>query len=166
MYVYHATDKENLPSIMENGLLARPPKHNWEGMTTAEWGDYLFLALDADAAEAYVEVQDDAPDDIVVFKIKLDNVDENRNGYDWNNLCESSDEINSVLYSGDVHPDDIEICDTDDEPFQDIDSFKGTGLYDNVMTEFNHGSGNSGIWVRPHFRKGRPVKGHYRRRRS
>lgn len=180
MHLYHATDKENLSSIMENGLLCEPPKHNWEGMTTVNWGNHLFLALDASAAESYVEAQDDAPDEIVVLKIDLHNLDEDLIGYDWNNRCEYHNEINSIIYSGNIKPTTLQICDADDEPFQDIDSFKDTPLYERIMRVFEEEvetnmentdedytipNGNGDIWVRPHFRKGRPVRGHYRKRR-
>lgn len=136
MYLYHATDRKNLNSILEYGLLCKPPKHNWEGMTTKLWDDLLFLALDANVAESYVESQDEAPEKIVVFKISLDDLDEQQIGYDWLNRCEYHDEINSVVYRGDIAAACLSICDTDKEPFQDIDLFKRTMLYDKVMTVF------------------------------
>lgn len=32
MYLYHATDRKNLDSILKNGLLINPPEHNWDTM--------------------------------------------------------------------------------------------------------------------------------------
>ena len=42
LYLYHATDRKNLDSIMQNGLLVNPPSHNWEGMYCDR---KVFLAL-------------------------------------------------------------------------------------------------------------------------
>lgn len=32
LYLFHATDRKNLDSIMKNGLLVNPPDHNWKDM--------------------------------------------------------------------------------------------------------------------------------------
>lgn len=136
LYLYHATDSNNVDSILKNGLLCNPPKHNWDGMTTNLWGNFVFLALDANAAESYVEEQDEEPEDIAVFKINLENLDESLIGYDWNNRCGYHNEINSVVYNGDIPAKYLELCDVEKEPFQELDSFEDTLLYERVMTVF------------------------------
>lgn len=136
LFLYHATDKQNMRSILENGLLCNPPKRNWDGMTTNLWDDFVFLALDANTAEAYAESQDDAPDEIVILKVALEDLDEDRIGYDWMNRCEYHKDINSIVYQGDVGANLLKPCNVNEEPFQDIDTFEGTWLYDRVMTVF------------------------------
>lgn len=133
LYLYHATDKENLESIMEKGLLKNPPKHNWEGMYT---DDGVFLALDADAAESYAENSDAEPEEIVLIRIKLSDIDQDYIDYDWNNRCEYVDDINSCVYSKDIPARYLEVVDADNQPYQTINSFKDTDMYERILTTF------------------------------
>lgn len=134
LYLYHATDKKNMDSILENGLLINPPEHNWEDMYCK---GKIFLAFDADVAESYAECSDNAPEEIVVFKVKLDALDYNDLGYDWNNRCENYSDINSCVYESDIPADCLSICDSTKEPSQDIESFKGTDLYKIILDTFD-----------------------------
>lgn len=135
LYLYHATDARNLESIRRGGLLCKPPHRNWDDMTDNLWGDFVFLAVDPNIAESYAETQPDAPDEVVTLKIKVSDLDENRFGYDWNNTCEYSNEVNTMTYAGDIPAEVIEVCDGS-EPFQDMEDFKGHGLYEKVMRVF------------------------------
>lgn len=135
MFLYHATDREDLPSILKDGLLIYPPKHHWNGMYCE---GYVFLAFDPDVAKDYLAASDDAPEDIVILKIDLSNLDETHVGYDWNNRCEYEDEINSITYDVNIPAKHIQLVeDRTTEPLQDVYSFKGTLLYDYIMCVFD-----------------------------
>ena len=133
LYLYHATDRKNLYSILDKGLLAFPSFHNWNGMYM---DDGIFLAVDATVAEDYVDASDNPPDDVVVLKVSLSSLDDNFFVYDWNNLCEYHTDINSVVYTKDIKPELLSVCEVDLEPFQDIESFRLTEMYDKVMETF------------------------------
>lgn len=137
LYLYHATGKENLKSVMSKGLLISPPKHAYasEIGLDALMGK-IFLALSADAAEAYAEVSE-AFDDIVVFKIKLDDLNITKFKYDRNNRCEHTDDINSCVYTDDIPANIISLCDPNTELDQDISDFEGTRLYDIILAVFD-----------------------------
>ena len=133
MYLYHATDRKNLESIKKNGLLINPPSHNWEDMYC---NDKIFLALNAEAALSYAESSENPPEDIVVLRVKLNSLNKNSFGYDWNNRCEYHTDINSCVYCLDIPGDLLQECNPNNEPDQDIDDFKGTDLYETVMCVF------------------------------
>ena len=133
LFLYHATDANHLDSIMKKGLLKNPPGHNWEGMFL---DDGVFLAFDADVAESYAESSDNAPDEIIILKVNLNDLDQSYIEYDWNNRCEYREDINSCVYNKDIPARCISVCDPSSEPSQDIFSFEGTELYENVIDTF------------------------------
>ena len=132
MYLYHATDKKNLGSIMESGLLTNPPHHNWEGMHCE---GKVFLAFDATVAEDYAMSSKNPPEDVVILKIPMDTLIEDQIGYDWNNRCEYASDINSCTYSLDIPPEWILLA-SENEPVQTLEDFKKTGLYERVIRVF------------------------------
>lgn len=134
LYLYHATDANYKDAILEQGLLINPPNHNWDDMYCE---GKVFLAFDAAVAESYAESSDEAPDDIIIFKVPLSCLHENSIGYDWNNKCEYHTDINSCIYELDIPGSCLQICKAINEPFQDIDSFKGTDLYERIMNVFD-----------------------------
>lgn len=136
MYLYHATGRENLESIKKNGLLINPPSHAYaRDMCLETLKGKIFLALDAEAAEAYAEVSE-AFDDIVILKISLDCLNEQNIGYDWNNRCEYYRDINSCVYYADIPGDCLQECNASSEPSQDIWTFKGTDMFEIIMCTF------------------------------
>ena len=136
-WLYHATDKNNLKSIKENGLLINPLKHAYADEIGAEYlSGKIFLALNAEAAEAYAENADECPEEIAVLKISCEALHEDGFGYDENNKCECRREINSCIYTLDIPADFINECHTEDEPDQDIDDFSGTSLYRIILDAF------------------------------
>ena len=50
LYLYHATGRENLESILRSGLLIDPPVHNWEDMYCEK---QIFLAYNTTASIIY-----------------------------------------------------------------------------------------------------------------
>lgn len=135
MYLYHATDRKNLDLILKNGLLIDPPQHNWEGMTNNYYEKVIFLAFGPSIAEDYCSCQDNAPDEIVILKVKLDSLNSNAIGYDWNNRCEYHNEINSIVYQQDI-PADLLMVASKSEEDKELDDFKGTDLYDIIFDIF------------------------------
>ena len=135
MYLYHATDRKNLDLILKNGLLIDPPQHNWEGMTNNYYEKVIFLAFGPSIAEDYCSCQDNAPDEIVILKVKLDSLNSNAIGYDWNNRCEYHNEINSITYRQDI-PADLLMVASKSEEDKEFDDFKGTDLYDIIFDIF------------------------------
>ena len=134
LYLYHATGIENLNSIKEKGLLVNPPKHAYEEDFPIDQLDgRIFLSFDSEAAFSYAEVSE-AFDEVVVLKIPLDHLDQDAFAYDWNNKCEYTKDINSCIYTKNI-PADI-IKKAGDEPFQDIFTFEGTDLYDDILETF------------------------------
>lgn len=132
LYVYHATDAKNKDSIMEKGLIINPPRHNWNCCENK-----IFLAFSAEDAIGYVKAQiEEVPEEIILFKIKLMDIDDRKEDFDWNNICEYSYDINSFVYLENIPADKLEICDPEKEPCQDIKDFEDTFLYDRVMTVF------------------------------
>lgn len=134
MYLYHATGKENLESILKNGLITNPPKHNWEKMFT---NNKIFLAFDADVAEDYIWSLEEPPEEVIVFRIPLDALDQQKINYDWNNRCEYTKDINSCTYEENIRPEDLEICNPREEEYQDIYDFEDTLLYERITRTFD-----------------------------
>ena len=149
LYLYHATDKKNLKSIMKNGLLVNPPTHNWKGIYC---DNMIFLAFDAYVAEDYAMSSDNTQDDIdiVVLKVHLNDLNADNIYYDWNNRCEYMNEINSCAYTLDIpssnlqicNPKDepsqsLQICNPKDEPSQSIYDFEGSYLFDIISYTFD-----------------------------
>lgn len=95
LYLYHATDRKNLDSILTNGLLINPPSHAYKDF---DCEGKIFLAFDANVAESYAEESDDSPDNIVILRINLSCLHEDCFDYDWNNRCAYTHEINSCVY--------------------------------------------------------------------
>lgn len=129
LYLYHATDREHLESILQNGLVTNSPFCNWDRETCT---GKVFLALDAIAAESYVEAQEDEPEDIVVLKINLEDLDKRFFGRDENNRCPLED-TNSCIYLQNIPPELLTECDVNLEPYQDLESFRGTELYQTLV---------------------------------
>ena len=131
MYLYHATSVKNKESIERNGLLIGC-KSNWEDIYTS---DAIFLAVNPDIAEDYVTASDTYNgEEIIVYQVDINDIDQSKVYYDWNNLCEYSQEINSVKYKGNILP---ELLNLAKECDQEIEDFKGTLLYDRVMRTFD-----------------------------
>ena len=107
MYLFHATDMLNLPSIIgEGGLSLDPPHRNWDDMYCE---GKIFLAFTAEAAESYVEASDTSPESIIIFRVDVNKLDEESIGYDWNNLCETEGDINSCIYTKNIPLDALSI---------------------------------------------------------
>lgn len=134
LYLYHATDSNNVESILKKGLLINPGKHNWEGMYT---DDAIFLALDANAAEDYAYESSSEPEEVTVLKVKLNDLDPNYIRYDWNNRCEYHTDINSCAYYKNIPGSLLKVCDPSSEPSHSFDDFEGTELYDILYDTFN-----------------------------
>ena len=62
LYLFHATDRKNLDSIMKNGLLVNPPDPNWKDMYCE---GKIFLAFDINVAEDYAMASETAPEEVV-----------------------------------------------------------------------------------------------------
>ena len=135
LYLYHATDRKNLESILKNGLLINPPDRNFDNMYVE---DQLFLAFSCDAALEYLQELDNPPKDIIYLKIKLDSLHSSCISYDWNNRCEYYKDINSIAYEADIPGNCISTCSPSSEPSQDIWDFKRTDLFDIVMDTFDY----------------------------
>lgn len=134
LYLYHATDRKNLESIKQNGLLINSPEHNWKDMYC---DGQIFLALNAEAAEEYAKSSDNPPNDIVVLKVDIDSLNENSFKYDWNNRCEYYKDINSCVYTADIPESLLKECNPSNEPSQNIHTFEGTDMYDIIMCTFD-----------------------------
>lgn len=135
LYLYHATDKDNLYSIMSQGLLINPPKSNWSDMYC---DNQIFLALNAHVAIKYVEECSHPPKNIIVFKIPLDALNSSCINYDWNNRCEYTIDINSISYKSNIPKELLSICNPNNEPEYDIYDFEGTELFDIVKDVFDY----------------------------
>ena len=139
LYLYHATGKKYLQSILSKGLLINPPEHAYEKDIGIEaLKDKIFLALNAEAAVDYAETSyafDN--DDIIVFKIKLNSLNAQYFKYDWNNRCEYTNDINSCVYEQDIPATLLSICEPNKEPEQNIDNFYGTDLYEHILAVFD-----------------------------
>ena len=135
LYLYHATDKKNLDSILEQGLLIDPPGHNWNGMTDNYYEKVIFLAFSPIVAEDYVRCQDNPPSEVAILKIRLNALNSSAIGYDWNNRCEYRSDINSIVYRQNIPASTISIASTSDEGFK-FDDYKGTELYDTIFDTF------------------------------
>lgn len=133
LYLFHATDRKNLESIMKNGLLINPPDHNWKDMYCE---GKIFLAFDTNVAEDYAMSSENAPEEVVILKIPLNALHEQSIGYDWNNRCEYQDDINSCVYTLDIPANCISIASTDEDE-QVITDFKGTLMYERIMNVFD-----------------------------
>lgn len=143
LYLYHATYSIYLDSIMSKGLLAHPNSTNWQGMDML---DGVYLALDSEAAISYAETSDfldeydgDEDIDIILLKIPYTALDESAFSYDYNNQCEYYTDINSCIYEKNIPANNIQIVSNpNSEPYQDIDSFEGTYLYEVLMDTFDY----------------------------
>lgn len=133
MYLYHATDRKNLESILQNGLLINPPSHNWESMYC---DNQIFLALDASVAEDYADTADNPPEETVILKVNLDSLNPHCFDYDWNNRCEYRRDINSCVYKKNIPGNLLQECHSSSEPFQEFDDFEGTELYNILFDTF------------------------------
>ena len=133
LYLYHATARKNLESILKNGLLIDPPEHAYEEF---DCEDKIFLAFDPDVAESYAEECDNPPDEIVLLKVKYSALHETSFEYDWNVRCEHADEITTCVYTLDIPPSCIQECKSSNEPSQKLSDFKGTYLYEILLDTF------------------------------
>ena len=131
-YLYHATFANNASSIIKNGLCTGN-KPNWEGMSMR---DAVYLAVNPEIAIDYAETSDAYDDqEIVVFKVNPAMLDLHKIGYDWNNLCECEDDINSVAYFANIPPELLSI--SDDDNLQSIHDFRRMDFYEKVMSVFD-----------------------------
>lgn len=135
LYLYHATYRCYLDSILKYGLRCGNNKHNF-----SDSEDYIYLALDATAAYDYAETglaewgeddftEDDSTYDVVVLRIPYDKLSFDYFGYDWNNICDDWEDINSCIYTQNIPPNCIKIVNNIySEPEQTIDDFEDTEL--------------------------------------
>ncbi len=99
MKLYHATYAENKESIQKDGIKRFCPQ-NFDGMCM---NDCIYFAFHPEAAIAYAEGADTYEgQEIIVFSVDAEDLDLLCVGYDWNNLCEYENDINSIAYHGDV----------------------------------------------------------------
>ena len=133
LYLYHATDRKNLDSILEHGLLINPPTHNWNDMYC---DGQIFLAFDPNVAEDFVMASESQVEDVVVLKIPLSSLHEESIGYDWNNRCEYQNDIVSCVYKLNIPANVISIASTSDESFS-INDYKNTDMYEIIMNTFD-----------------------------
>lgn len=104
MYLYHATIKDHVKSILQEGLKIGCPS-NFDDMYTK---DHVFMAFDPQIAIDYVEGSENYDgEDVCVFRIDTKGLDLGFLGYDWNNRCEYEHEINSVAYDKPIPPESL-----------------------------------------------------------
>ena len=133
MFLYHATDKKNLGSILEKGLLTNSGQNNWNDMYCE---GKIFLAFDSSIAEDYADSSENPPEETVILKIKFDVLSQSSFRYDWNVRCEYLADINSCVYLKDIPPNAIiGTCNCDD-CCNTLEDFKGTEMYDIVYNTF------------------------------
>lgn len=137
MKLFHATTADKVDSILKKGLLTGQSP-NWEGMNMR---DALYFAFTPEVACDYCQTAESYnEEDVAVFSVDLKDLDEKEIGYDWNNRCEYYHDINSVAYFSNVEPNRLSLL-SDDEidntPEQDINSYKGTLLYERVLRVFD-----------------------------
>ena len=108
-YLYHATYRAYLDSILEKGLI-RNFNSNWEFSE-----NYIYLSSDPDVAYYFAENAEEAPEeylnDIVILKIDISKLDINKLRVD-DNITQDEDETEepySFQYAGDIRPNLIEI---------------------------------------------------------
>ena len=129
LYLYHATGKENLDSIKKNGLLINPPSHTEADDPYRE--GKIFLAFNAQVACDYAETSEQF-DEVVVLKVKLEDLESYAFDYDENNLCDDIDMINSCIYIKDIPGEALQECLPDNEPELNFRDFEGTAVFDIV----------------------------------
>ena len=145
LYLYHATYKSNLSSILKKGLLINPPKHNW---TEMDCDDKIFLAFNIHNAIAYAKAMNDYKtivnenkEEIILFRVAYKKLDENKFYYDWNNRCEYYNDIDSCVYEDNIDAKYLEVVDfnkIEEEPNQNLNSFKRTTLYNTILDVFDY----------------------------
>ena len=133
MYLYHATDEQNLNSILEKGLLINSGQNNWQDMYC---DGKIFLAFDSSVAEDYADCADNPPEETVILKINFDYLNQSSFGYDWNNRCEYLADINSCVYLQDIPPSAIIGTCKYDDCSNTLEDFKGTEMYDIIYDTF------------------------------
>jgi RNA:NAD 2'-phosphotransferase (TPT1/KptA family) len=101
--LYHATYKPFLKSIKKNGLTPNTTK-NYEDSKD----NVIYLAKDKNVAESYAETSDKVPkeylDQIVILKIKTDNLDKVKFNIDGNVKNNKGD---TLEYQGVIPPKEI-----------------------------------------------------------
>lgn len=98
------------------------------------WKD--FLAFDANVAEAYARDSENPPKESVLLKVRLESLNPNNIGYDWNVRCEYEKEIESCVYYADIPGNLLQECHASSEPSQHFYDFNGTELYDILIDTF------------------------------
>ena len=97
-YLYHATYKQLLPSIKQNGLGGETRK-NWEDSAAG----MVYLAHNPEQAESYAETSDMVPeewlDEIVVLKIGTKGIDHSLLSVDDQNLAGDTIQYNGIIPS-------------------------------------------------------------------
>lgn len=90
MYLYHATSKKYLDSILRGGLILNPSHHNFSDMYCE---NKIYLAFSTDAAREYFKFSGNKSSDCVVLRVDFDKLSQNSFEYDWNNRCVNIKEI-------------------------------------------------------------------------
>ena len=131
MYLYHATSKKYLDSILREGLVLNPSHHNFLDMYCE---NKIYLAFSTDAAREYFSFSGKDSSDCVVLRVDFNKLSQNSFEYDWNNRCEYERDINSVVYLKDIPPECITIFHGEDT--QCLDDFKDTKMYWAIIDTF------------------------------
>ena len=137
MFLYHATTEDRLKSIKKYGLL-KNKESNWDEM---QMNGYIYFSFDPEVAEDYVYESDNYDDqDVVILKVDSSVLDLNKICYDYNNHCETIEDINSIAYDGNIPPKDIQIGSTEDKGYEFTDlrflSEHDKDIYELVATEY------------------------------
>jgi len=115
--LYHATFKENIPSILKRGLLPVSGNKVWDDCC-----DGVYLTPDVYEAVSFAEVGSDESDryldsEIVVLKIDGELLDESLFSEDINNRCEESD---SIIYNGVIKIEESMVFDVDNKIYSKL----------------------------------------------
>lgn len=131
MYLYHATSKKYLDSILREGLILNPSHRNFSDMYCE---NKIYLAFSTDAAREYFRFSGKESSDCVVLRVDFNKLSQNSFEYDWNNRCEYERDIDSVVYLKVIPPECITIFHGED--IQCLDDFKDTKMYRTIVDTF------------------------------
>lgn len=131
MYLYPATSKKYLDSILREGLVLNPSHRNFSDMYCE---NKIYLAFSTDAAREYFKFSGKESSDCVVLRVDFNKLSQNSFEYDWNNRCEYERDIDSVVYLKDIPPECITVFYGED--IQCLDDFKDTKMYWTIIDMF------------------------------
>lgn len=97
MKFYHATYRNNLQSILKEGLNPEIKEHNWKGYYV---DNLIFLAFDPYTAIDFAKTADNYnKQEVVVLEIDSKDINLNDLRYDWNVKCRTVRDINTIAYA-------------------------------------------------------------------